>query len=73
MKEMILVMEKTVVLKVEREMILLINHGEDDDAAKEPSCAFVKGNWAQCLPELSPMKCQKKGCDKLVHHLCQSE
>jgi hypothetical protein len=77
-KEMILVTEKTEALKVEKGMILSKkNHGEDEDAAKEPSHAFDKCNLAQevnCnLPELAPMKCQKHECDKLVHHLCQSE
>ncbi len=25
------------------------------------------------LPELAPWKCQKNECDRLAHHLCQSE
>ena len=25
------------------------------------------------MSELAPTKCQKNKCDKLVHHLCQSE
>jgi hypothetical protein len=42
-----------------------------------PSCAFDKCDWAQevncILPKLALLKCQKNECDKLVHHLCQSE
>jgi hypothetical protein len=33
-------------------------------------------NWAQAIqctyPCLKPMPCQREGCDKLVHHLCQA-
>jgi hypothetical protein len=77
-KEMILVMEKTEVLKVEREIILLKKTMEKMKMQhKNPSLAFNKCAWAQkvhcILPELAPMNCQKNDCDKLVHHLCQSE
>jgi hypothetical protein len=53
------------------------NGDNDSPPPPPPSRAFDKCDCAQevnCnLPELVPLKCQKNECDRLVHHLCQSE
>jgi hypothetical protein len=54
----------------------------DKSRAAERAAVSVSGSatfvcdWAQAIhctyPCLKPMPCQRDGCDKLVHHLCQS-